>query len=125
MQVEILFKSNFYSIKENLFGFQIIGKGNTMTVRNPMGRSSASSSSAPPAIPRTPRGPDIIPRRSPQFFPDGQPVEFSANPFRAGSAAAGRYNAFSVATSLGQARARGARSADISRAVARGAARLT
>ena len=60
-----------------------------------------------------------------QFFPDGQPVEFGANPFRAGSAAASRYNVFSVATSLGQARARGARSADISRAVAKGAARLT
>ena len=89
-----------------LFGFEIRGSGPGMTVRMPAG--AASSSGAGPrgrpagAIDIAPRVPRRVMAASTALLwtPD--------NPYRGGTAAHARYQAYSSATTVGEARERGA-----------------
>ena len=84
----------------------------------------ASSSVAPPRE-RAERALEIDPRAPYRRFPNEQRVRYEgANPARAGTARHARYEAYKAATTIGEARRRGATSQDISMDVQKGALTL-
>lgn len=106
--------------------FTLTGSGQNIKVTKtpPREAAASSSSSAPVPIPRTPREPYQIdtPYRR---FPNQTKTEYGPNPARQNTPRHRRYQKYSVATTIGEARRLGATSQDISLDIASGALKIT
>ena len=105
-----------------LFGFEIRGSGPAMTVRKP---PAAPSRATGAPLGRPLGAQDLAPRVPPRGLPASQAIVFQPdNPFRGGSAAFGRYEAYKGAATVGEARRLGATPQDFQVAFNRGLAVL-
>ena len=84
----------------------------------------ASGSAAPPLRERAERGLEEDPRAPYRKFPNAQRARYGANPAKPGAPRHARYEAYKVATTLGEARRLGATSQDIILDVTTGALTL-